>query len=56
MELPQPTICRIIFRVTMILVSYLNVYVKSVTNQATIQENRRLFKQLGYGYGGIRLH
>ncbi|XP_012218499.2 putative nuclease HARBI1 [Linepithema humile] len=55
MELPQPTICRIIFRVTIILASYLNVYVKFVTNQAAIQENRRLFKQLGYGYAGIGL-
>ena len=43
------------FCVTAILASYLNTYVKFVTNPAAIQENRRLFKQLGYGYGAIGL-
>lgn len=55
MTLPQPTISRIIFRVTVILASYLNTYVKFVTNPAATQENRRLFKELGYGYGAIGL-
>lgn len=55
MELPQPTISRIIFRVTAILASYLNTYVKFITNPAAIQENRRLFKELGYGHGAIGL-
>lgn len=49
MELLQPTISRIIFRVTAILASYLNTYIKFPTNQRAIQENRRLFKELGYG-------
>lgn len=48
MALSQPTISRIIFRVTIILATYLNNYVKFPTNQAIIQENRRLFKELGY--------
>ncbi|KYN50297.1 Putative nuclease HARBI1, partial [Cyphomyrmex costatus] len=43
MELPQSTISRIMFRVTVILAAYLNTYVKFPTNQA-IQENRGLFK------------
>ncbi|XP_071580307.1 putative nuclease HARBI1 isoform X2 [Temnothorax nylanderi] len=55
MELPQPTICRIVFRVTATLATHLNTYVKFPTNQAAIQENRRLFKELGYGYGAIGL-
>jgi len=55
MELPQRTISRIVFRVTLILASYLNTYVKFVTNPAAIQENRRLFKELGFGYGAIGL-
>jgi len=54
MVLPQSTISRIIFRVTIILASYLNTYVKFPTNQA-VQENRRLFKELGYGHGAIGL-
>lgn len=55
MELPQPTISRIIFKVTTILATYLNIYVKFPTSQAAIQENRGLFKQLGYGHGAIGL-
>lgn len=55
MKLPQPTISRIIFRVTIILASYLNTYIKFVTNPAVMQENRRQFKELGFGYGGIGL-
>ncbi|XP_029179206.1 putative nuclease HARBI1 [Nylanderia fulva] len=56
MKLPQPTISRIIFRVTMILASYLNSHVKFVTHEGAIQENRRLFKELGYGrFGAIGL-
>jgi len=54
MILPQSTISRIIFRVTIILASYLNTYVKFPTNQA-VQENKRLFKELGYGHGAIGL-
>lgn len=53
MELPQPTICRIVFRVTATLATYLNTYITFPTNQAATQENRRLFKELGYGYGAI---
>ncbi|KYM96850.1 Putative nuclease HARBI1, partial [Cyphomyrmex costatus] len=55
MELPQSTISRIMFRVTVILAAYLNTYVKFPTNQATIQENRGLFKKLGYRHGAIGL-
>ncbi|KYN01667.1 Putative nuclease HARBI1 [Cyphomyrmex costatus] len=55
MELPQSTISRIMFRVTVILAAYLNTYVKFPTNQATIRESRGLFKKLGYGHGAIGL-
>lgn len=55
MILPQPTISRIVFRVTVVLATYLNTYVKFTTNQEAIQENRRLFRELGYGQGAIGL-
>lgn len=55
MELPQPTIGRIVFRVTALLATHLNTYIKFMTNQAAIEENRRLFKELGYGHGAIGL-
>lgn len=55
MTLSQPTISRIVFRVTVILATYLNTYVKFKTSQATIRENRTLFQQLGYGHGAIGL-
>lgn len=55
MDLPQPTISRIKFRVTAILATYLNTYVKFPTTQAAIHENQNLFKELGYGYGAIGL-
>ncbi|XP_036144686.1 putative nuclease HARBI1 [Monomorium pharaonis] len=54
-NLPQSTISRIIFKVTTILATYLNTYVKFPTNEATIEENKNLFKELGYGYGAIGL-
>lgn len=55
MILPQCTISRIIFRVTVLLATYLNTYVKFATSEAAVQENRRLFKELGFGRGTIGL-
>lgn len=55
MVLSQPTISRIVFKVTVILASYLNTYVKFATNPEARHENQRLFKELGFGHGAIGL-
>ncbi|XP_067204480.1 putative nuclease HARBI1 [Linepithema humile] len=51
----QPTMSRIVFKVSIILVSYINRYIKMPSSEKSYFENKRLFKELGRGNGGIGL-
>jgi len=53
--LSQPTISRIVFKVSILLASYINRYVKIPLSEELRMENKRLFKELGRGHGGIGL-
>jgi hypothetical protein len=53
--LSQPTVSRIVFRVSTLLASHINRYIKMPSTQESRSENRRLFKELGYGPGAIGL-
>lgn len=53
MTISQPTISRIVFRVSTLLASYINRYVKMPSSEESRFENKRLFKELGYGHGAI---
>ncbi|XP_066601770.1 putative nuclease HARBI1 isoform X1 [Prorops nasuta] len=53
--LSQPTVSRIVFKISVILASKLHTYIKFPRNEESIQENRRLFNRLGYGNGAIGL-
>lgn len=52
-QISQPTISRIIFRVSTLIASLINRYVKMPTSDEARAENKRLFKELGYGPGAI---
>lgn len=52
-QISQPTISRIIFRVSTLLASYINVYIKIPVSVVTRTENKRLFEELGRGPGAI---
>lgn len=49
----QPTISRIVFRVSTLLASYINRYIKIPSLEESRFANKRLFKELGRGHGGI---
>lgn len=54
-QISQSTISRIIFRVSCLIASNIRRYIKMPTSDQARSENRRLFKELGYGSGGIGL-
>lgn len=53
MSVSQPTVSRIVFRVSVILASKINDYIKMPQTQEAKLENQRLFECLGYGNGAI---
>jgi len=54
-QVSQSTISRIIFRVSTLIASHINRYIKMPTSDEARSENKRLFKELGYGPGAIGL-
>lgn len=54
-QISQPTISRVIFRVSTLLASYINVYIKLPVSDAKRNENKHLFEKLGRGSGAIGL-
>lgn len=54
-QISQSSISRIIFRVSCLLASNINRYIKMPTSDEARSENKRLFKELGRGPGGIGL-
>lgn len=54
-QISQSTISRIVFRVSCLIASNIRRYIKMPTSDQARSENRRLFKELGYGPGGIGL-
>lgn len=54
-QVSQSTISRIIFRVSCLIASNINRYIKMPTSNEARNENKRLFKELGRGPGGIGL-
>jgi len=54
-QISQSTISRIIFRVSCLIASNINKYIKMPISDEARSENRRLFKELGRGAGGIGL-
>ncbi|XP_071634092.1 putative nuclease HARBI1 [Temnothorax longispinosus] len=54
-QISQPTISRIVFRVSILLASYINRYIKIPSSEESRSENKRLFRELGRGHGGIGL-
>lgn len=55
LALSQPTISRIIFRVSALLASLIREVIKMPTTEERINENYQLFRALGYGNGAIGL-
>lgn len=53
MQISQSTISRIIFRVSTLIASYINRYIKIPISDEARSENKRLFKELGRGPGAI---
>ncbi|XP_071576506.1 putative nuclease HARBI1 [Temnothorax nylanderi] len=51
----QPTILRIVFRVSILLASYINRYIKIPSSEESRSVNKRIFRELGRGHGGIGL-
>lgn len=51
----QPTVSRIVFRVSLLLARLLNEIIKMPSSPEAIQENQRLFKDIGRGNRGIGL-
>jgi len=51
-QISQSTISRIIFRVSCLIASNINKYIKMPTSDQARSENKRLFRELGYGPGG----
>lgn len=54
-HISQSTISRIIFRVSCLIASYINKYIKIPTSNEARSENKRLFRELGRGPGPIGL-
>ncbi|XP_071652749.1 putative nuclease HARBI1 [Temnothorax longispinosus] len=55
MTVSQPTISRIVSRVTLLIASLLKEYIKMPQDEERRNENRRLFNDLGKGNGAIGL-
>ncbi|CAD6242562.1 GSCOCG00009513001-RA-CDS, partial [Cotesia congregata] len=55
MTVSQPTVSRIVFRVSVLLASQIHDYIKMPRTQAAKLENQRLFERLGFGNGAIRI-
>lgn len=55
MQISQPTISRIVFRVSALIASHINHYIKIPVSDEARSENKRLFKELGYGQRAIGL-
>ena len=53
MQVSQPTVSRIVFRVSKLLASLLTKYIKMPRTQETRMENQGLFRNLGMGAGAI---
>lgn len=51
----QPTVSRIVFRVSILLARLLNQVIKMPSSLNAIRENQRLFKDIGCGNRGIGL-
>ncbi|XP_066596948.1 putative nuclease HARBI1 [Prorops nasuta] len=54
-KLQHSTISNVVFRVTNLLSMYLKDYVKFPTSRTNVENNWRLFKELGFGQGAIGL-
>lgn len=54
-QISQSTISRIIFRVSCLIASNINRYIKMPVSDQARSENKRLFKELGRGLGAIGL-
>ena len=54
-KISQPTISRIVFRVSVLIASHINRYIKMPVSDEARSENKRLFKEHGYGPGAIGL-
>lgn len=54
-RISQSTISRTIYRVSTLLASNINHYIRVPISDEAKYENKRLFKQLGYGPGAIGL-
>lgn len=54
-QISQPTISRIIFRISTLLASHINTYVKIPVSAVKRSENKRKFAELGHGPGTIGL-
>lgn len=51
----QPTVSRIVFRVSVLLARIFNQYVKMPSTPDAIRENHRMFRDIGRRAGGIGL-
>lgn len=54
-KISQPTISRIIFRVSCLVASNINRYIRMPMSDEARSENKRLFNELGHGPGAIGL-
>ncbi|CAL1671761.1 unnamed protein product [Lasius platythorax] len=52
-RISQATISRIIYRVSTLLASNINKYIRMPISEEAKSENQRLFKEIGYGPGAI---
>lgn len=55
LQVSQSTISRIIFRVSVLIASHVNRYIRIPISEEARVENKRLFKEAGYGDGVIGL-
>lgn len=55
MTVSQPTVSRVVFRVSVLLARLLRRHIKMPQNEEIRNENRRRFKDLGRGEGAIGL-
>ncbi|KYQ49083.1 Putative nuclease HARBI1, partial [Trachymyrmex zeteki] len=55
LQVSQSTISRIIFRVSVLIASHVNRYIRMPISEEARVENKRLFKEAGYGDGVIGL-
>lgn len=55
LQVSQPTISRIVFRVSILIASHINRYIKMPVSDEARSENKRLFREHGYGPRAIGL-